>query len=1103
MKLFKKWKLAVASALAVCCLGTAAVGVALTTATPVAAADTYWDGMGGEVIGDVTVAHAAVAVRNNVDITKLPNKTGVFYMYYSDSAEWSGFSFRNGNDGIGYAWNLSGGATETDFPWHAVAFEKINQHMILHDSRISNGHGGTHGGISGVEGENFLDGMVPVEVHIGEGTAANDPSYIKIGGVELLHENTTISVTQAQTRSDTGAVKELVASMFPKGCYVTVNYNIGNASSHTFALSNVGSVVGLNASMDMTAAQQVERFSKDLTLDLSAPDAFKDGYTVTASVNGHALDSGAVTVTKTNDNSASVRISKETLNGLQKDWLATTSYFSFNVKNGGTDYGSAVVATKISFEAPAEFTETRKTLTEKEEFSFDFTYNGSVNPVNDATLSYRFASNAAVALEKGTDFTVTKKDAEEHAYTLTITKAGAEKIFSGHVSVTLLAQVGLGDPISLSVLLEGGHTNEWHIRYREGVDYVDGTLEQNEYYSSATINILKPAINASRVVYEDPVPVDKPIVIEYSNLPAQVEWMLISIMKDLAVSEYFDENTSYEAGNTFPFIMFGGGRHDMQGFNNAFQRAGKPEGNTVGFREVTDNKNNIVEIYFGKTLDEGYIKVNGYEMMVKPGRTQDAFPNGTAYVGFFLNNKQTFDFTINTHLNAVAITAPQANEEYAMDIGKADDFAVELMNTSGNLTLKDGDTTIDKSMYTFKAGENDTGTLTIKADYFKTRPFTVRGQILIWDETKKTGTGFYMDFTNSAMESAHVEYLNYGELKDVTFDLGITGINYVLMSGEAMPSEMYELKDGKFTVKVAALKNEKGLQEFIVGGLDGKIYPCYVYVNEWQNGVATEGEGSLSGDEASGFTLTGKVSFAHMKSYDLSGGVTFGVEFATVDGYNENNLNLNPHTVLVIKFYDPGKGYTVQLTLYPNFSDDKISTGNEALYLRYETLREDGSAIRTRRIGVMAKTASGNHNLTLTTTDSGDLEITYAGYAYKLTKSDLDGFNATNCVLTVDATGSTAGSVVKVAIQEGVHEDDMYTGETTPGGTTPGGDNPGGNTPGGTTPGGDNPGGTTPGGNEETEQGGCGGVVAGSGFIFLAVLALGAVLMTVLYRKKD
>ncbi len=1088
MKLTKKFRYVCTSLLAACCLGAAATGFAVMGAVHAdAAAANGWTG--GSREGEVTVCTDAVSIRSEVDILSLPGKTGIFYMYQSDGKEWSGFSLRNGNAGVGYSWILmenQGGeqvaSSKETFPWHSLCFDGTNNHMILQDNREFT-TGGTLGGLHGTEKENFLDGMIPVEIHIGEGTAKNDPSYVKIGGVELTNEDNETNITQPWTRGG-GTSKELVSTMFPQGCYVVINYNIGSNPTHEFALSDVGSITSANATMDKTATYQYGAFGKDLSLDISSPeDVFDSGYQVVAKVNGKALPAESVTVEVKDNKSATVSIPEAKLNAIAKEDLKASTYFTFHVSKGETEYGYAVVSTNIRFEDAPQFTELDKTLTEKASFSYEFTYSGSEDPLNGIAISYAVGKTGGT-LTAGTDFTVAKVASADDKYTITITQSGVDKIFfSGHTTSTVTIALG-PHTVRSSVFIDGQITEEG-IRFRSGIDYIDNTLHIDEFYASATIKKHNPETLSSRIFYEKPVDVSEPIFIEYGTLDPRVDWLLISLMSSPKISETFSNDTGVAMGNIVSFIMFGLDRHNMMGMQGTFANGSAvPE-----FEQNTNMKNNVVEIKLGaENASEGYIKVNGQQIDAVLTRSQKDFPSGKAYVGLFFNNTTDFDFTCNTHVNAVAITAPQADSAYKMDLGKAQDFTLSIVNTSGKLTLTDeSGNELPSTQFAYDGSK---GTLTIKADYFSAKTFVKDGRIFIYDNERKTGTAFRMAYSNSDMGKGSFVFAAKGDLKDVTFDLGVSSVTAVMQNGEAISADSYTFADGKLTIKAAALKDEVGSQQFLVNA-GGKLYPCYVYVDEFVNGVVL-GSGATAIEN--GVSLAGKTRYSEAKVYDLTEGLKLGFDFKTIDGYSERGTNANA-TRFTLRLYDPASGKTIFVTLYPNYPDDKITTSTQALYVSYGLLNAEGGRLpggdnRPAAPADGNNSASGRHNLELKSTAAGGLTLTVAGRPYSISQDVLDDFNLSAAILTLTTEDTSQGSVVELCF--GGYGASENPGENP--GTTPG-ENPG------TNPG-ENPG-TNPGDTGESNSG-CGSVIGGYGWaIGLLVLLLGAGIVLIVSKKRE
>lgn len=1080
MKITKKFKFACASLLAVCCIGTAAAGVMLSDGSTSAKADEpkakWYSTAPLTSVGDeiVYVNGNTFLFNRSVDILSLPNQTAVFYMYYSASVAWSGFTFTNGTTATTCSWTLDGCDT-TLFPWHALCFEGNNSHMILQDNRVFSG-AGTHGGVNGVDGEKFMDGMIPVEVHIGEGSAAGDRSYVKIGGVELIHETTSQPVTTAELRADSGQSKELTASMFPDGAYLAVNYN--GSGEPMLAVSEPGSVTALNANLDLKKTVQAGEIGEDLKLDLSAAEAvFGEGCNVTVKANGKTQTVQPELQAEADGKSAKLTLSKEELNKIPVDDLEALTYLVFSFEKDGTDYGSAVVAFRVLFEEPPVLEESDLALDAADTFSVSFTYSGTADPVTGTTIKYQAsASDTAKELAEG-DFTVTK--GQDGKYTITFTKACAEKLFGSHSSTILTIKFGKHE---LRVTAFVASHSPYGVRYREGIDYVDGTLKQDEFYSSAQMKTMSTATLSSRIFYENSIDVTKPIFIEYGTLDPSVEWGLISIMNTPAISEYFSNETSPQNGNTVCFILFGQGRHNLQGMNGTFK-----DGNTLEHAPNTNMKNNYVEISLGaENPEDGYIKINGEKVSgATLTKSQKDFPDGKAWVGWFFNNKEgPFDFTVNTHINPVVVSGPQDDSAYRMDLGAAKDFSVDLTNTSGKLTLKDeSGKEIPAAQYSYAGGK-----LTIKAEYFSAKAFVQEGRIYIWDTEKEVGTSFRMAYSNSAMGNAYIAYAAKGANQDVSFDLGITAVSGILQKGEPVPAEHYTVEGGKLIIKAAALKDEVGAQEFFVTA-DGKMFPCYVYVDNFENGVAL-GSGAVRTEK--GFTLTDVTSATEAVTYDLSKGFKLGFSFTSIASYYERRAN-SDGTRFTLKFLDPMSGNTFVISVYANFEDDKITSANNALYLSYAIVDGEGKTVWSENPRGMTPTdgnnsASGEHNFEISEKNGG-LTITVAGRPCSISAKNLTEFGFKACVLTLTTEGVAAGSETELVLGGyGASTPDTPDNPDTPD-TPDKPDNP------------ENP--DVPDGGDEADNG-CGSVIGGYGWmIALAAIVLSAGLILFLRRREN
>ena len=193
---------------------------------------------------------------------------------------------------------------------------------------------------------------------------------------------------------------------------------------------------------------------------------------------------------------------------------------------------------------------------------------------------------------------------------------------------------------------------------------------------------------------------------------------MLNVTDSLETMDYFSDNT--RESSQLQALFFGEGRSDIQKFS----------GFTIGSGESTnasypksEMKGIVVEIYFGKTAEESYFRING-QNCGSPSAVQSDFSDGVAYVGWFFNDtKGGFNFKVNSNVNAVAVTAPVDDKAYAMDLAKAADFEISLINVNaeGDITVKDaaGNTLVKDTDYTYSNGK-----LVIKASYFGRIDFT-------------------------------------------------------------------------------------------------------------------------------------------------------------------------------------------------------------------------------------------------------------------------------------------------------------------------------------------------------------------------------------------
>ncbi len=1027
MKVTKKLKLLLTSALAVCCIATAAVGVSMASNTTASAAEakSSWNGAGGggkltQLIGASSTSCETYGA-SSVNILDLPGKTGYFSVFYNGEPNpWHALTLQNGGAGknLGWAWTLSPTATKEIYPWHTLIFKNKDGGQIGEFGGRISPDGLRNQAVNNANTNNYITTGETFEIHIGTGTG-DDHSYIKlVGGKEwTLEDDANKSILANITEKD-----------FPDGCYLLVGLIFNAGGTEPGAISDVGRIYATDYSVDASKTLDYKQIKDAVTIKLNAADAegFGAGYKLEVGVNGNQLEESKYSVS-VEGQVATVTVPAASLNEIDKSLLETLNYLSYRVlKADGTPYGGAVMPFGMSFEAPPVLTSgAGMILQSKDEVKITFTYDGEVDLMNEtgsdalkiaAGKSYKLSKDTGTReLTKDTEYTLSQDSQDTTKYTITITKSCIEELLDGLRSYSFRITFGK-HTINVNIYLD--EKSEYGVYLREGIDYADGTLTQDEYYTSAELKKFSEADLSSRIFYEEPVDVSKPFTVEYSTLDPSVEWLALAVMSDPTISGSFTEGAA-EPNKLFS-IFFGQSRVNLQGLQGW--------SGDFSFSQNTSMKNNIVEIFIGTAghAEDGYMKVNDYKINGVFNITQADFPAGTAYIGFFANNqKQDHYLTVNSHVNAPAITAPQADRDYAMDLGAAKDFTLTMLNADGTLELKDETgTALSESEFSYADGK-----LTIKAAYFQRRLFKKEGTIYVWNSTTQKGTAFKLAFSHSGIQTATIGFTSNTAPTDTVFELsGVTNVDYVIQNGEAVDAANYSFDSGKLTLKAAAIKNEIGAQEFIVGS-SGKLYPCYVLANAWNNGIASTGTVAA---ETNGYVLTDLASFTQQKVYDLTAGYTFGFDLRTIATYRENGLNQTA-TNLSLKFFDPYTGYTLYITLYANYADDKIGSSTPALYLEYGVVDSEGTTVPGSSKGtrnVTAETAKAIHSIQIKE-NKGGLTLTVNGRDYNIGESALVGFNFKACVLSGDTTTSAAGSVVALSIQEGLVD---------VGGTTPGGD---------------------------------------------------------------
>ena len=859
--------------------------------------------------------------------------------------------------------------------------------------------------------------------------------------------------------ADAGEKKSIIYNMtvenFPDGCYFVMHYNPADATKANVYLTEPGSLYNVTYASKPTTLNCKPSVSTELKLgEVSTIASIRvrsmidgalgtnyENYTYKLKVNGH--DIGATMHDSTTDGkTSSTGITSGAEFGYSKafvdatisaDWfnqstsmqyLKPTTFVTFEVYKKAAEgqaeelFGIGAIVLTIQFEkAPELVSDPLITLTEIQDTQILFNYTGVTEINAENVRVYSAVNNRLMSIAESNrlsaeDYTVEAGETQG-TWKVTIKGSYLESVFT--TFNTRLFYVLFGDHQLATVIYRRSDAEGW--LYRAG-DYVADTMVKDEYYISATMTRFTEADLSSRIFYNNAVSVSAPITIEFSNIDSSVEWAMLSVMNTYAISDYFSDNTKEDAGNLLSMLLFGQGRSDIQKYTGFVSTAST----NANYDPVT-MKNNLVEIYFAPDADhadEGYVKINGTKVG-DPSVYQSNFPDNKAYIGMFFNNqKTTHSFTVNTHVNAVAITTAEEDSYYAMDLGKATDFAVTLANTSGKLKLTDE---TGKVLAADEFAYAD-GTLTVKAKYFSEKIFTKEGVIYIFDTETNTGTSFRMAYSSSKLGAPNLAFATLGAISDVSFKLnGVKSVSGVLVGENQLSADRYAFADGSLTIKSAAIANSAGEQEFIAI-TDQGLFPCYVAVRAWENGVCKTGEGTLAAEKETN-RLTGILAYDVMKAYDLAKGVTFGVNFEQIGAYYKNGAN-NAYTSATFRFYDPYTAYTLSVTVMANYEDSAVSSVNNALYVSYGIYNAEGGmvfATVSRGVNLSSnennKSSSGLQSVQVQSVDGG-IKITVGGRDFTIPANGLNGFNTQACMLTVNTANSTSDSVVSVTAFDGL-----------------------------------------------------------------------------------
>lgn len=1005
-------------------------------------------------------------VVNQENILESENNTVRFQMIVDKSSEWSGFGFLNGLES-----DTGEGLTSwKNFSWASnQGGIDVANHVIVKDQ------GGQtfpspNVGVNGVPV--LSDYLKEVEIHIGTGEGG-DVSYIKIGGSQLGLEGSGGSAIASITESD-----------FPNGCYFIFHINLDASSSRFIGFTEYNTPVVTSLSDELK--EQIPQYDPSLISDgLQVTVAnLADSSSVTVELNGTAVDSQYYTLNADTETTATLTIKKEFWSGVT---FSAENYLSITSSNG-----SAVVVLDISTGvAPTWAGDDFIVIDEIEDTSFVF--NSVYDTYTAESLLVKsgiYKGGALSELTAGEDYILSapeKQDDDSYNYTLTIKNSYLESVLGTYYGRYFLISFGTN---SLEASLYHRQATEgWVVR---SVDLAEGgQLSVDDYYTSGTFRNMSSSVLSTRIYYNQGLDVTKPIVLEFRGIPTTTTWAMLQVSDSLKTMDYFSDNTAAEA--VIQALFFGEGRTDIQKFTGF--SIGSSESTNANYT-ASSMKGIVIEMYFGETAEEGYFKINGTSCG-SLAVSQADFEDGKAYIGWFINDTVgNYNFTLNSHVNSVAISEPLADSAYAMDLAKANDFSLKLINVNetGDITVSDnaGNTLVKDTDYTY---DTATGTLTLKASYFGRIDFAKSSVISVWDNVNKNGTQFSMTYSSSNMQDSSVAFVSTGSIADAVFELsGVSEVSMVLdAEGNTLDASMYTFANGKLTIKKDAIADENGVTEFMaVSGAE--LYPCYVYAAAFENGGAqTSGAGSVSVADGT-YSLKGDASYILMQSMSFDKGVTFLVDFSSIPGYYQNGNGAQAGYV-TFEFYDPYSGYTFSYSLYCNYDDDSITANYTALFESYSMTDSEGTAViipMTRTINISNgenPSALGVHQIVFSY-ENGVMTIT-VDTARSTTVTDLGIFNTSASVCTVSVPAGTAdgGMELELNYYEGTEVPDG--GDTEEPGTDPDG-------------GEDKPGTDTDGDKDDgSTNTGCSGMVSVSGIVMgIAAATLAVVAMAKRKRQE-
>lgn len=953
---------------------------------------------------------AAAVFGNKTDILQAPDRTVYFQMRLFSTLAWSGFYFLNGQTGLGSVSWASGNVTEYDkFP-HFIINDGDGQ---IHSPESSGTERWANTGTDGHDC-NFIKSTVPVlsqtltgvEIHIGTG-ADGDVSYIKINDSLL--------------ETDSGsALACLKADLFPEGCYFGIHMNSGAGS--TAALSEFGTPIvtsadeALKGMINVTEAVPVESDASFTVRNIADVD------NVTLTLNGTAVPADMYTAAPVagDANALTFTVKK----GFWQDagfWsgreIRPDSYFSVESGNG-----KAILEINLRNNAPPEIigSSYRELTASSVSAAFEFTCalsGGGVLSAGDLEVfdGVRTGEYGTAPLTAGVDYTLSyENDGGRYTFTLTETYLKKATTFtSTNNGKKIRVKIG-SDSLDFSVYRRPAASG-WYARDCD----IKAPISGDDYYAQAmmAVHVPTPTGTTSRIFYNAPLDVTKPIFMECNSMCDSISlWGLMQVSDSLSSMDYFTNEFAKESKLQVLFfpVTDAGNRYSIQKFHG-FE---EDKSTNASYGDASKDKI-LVELYFGETVEEGYMKVNGV-YCGRPASTQSDFADKKAYIGWFFANGQpnpdSFVFRPNAHVNALAIVDPFSDADYKMDIGAPTDFSLTLASYEKNdvIAVKDdgGAALAPGTDYTFDA---QTGRLTLKAEYFARLTFAKSGTFSLWNETAGNGTKFTIAYSSSVMHAAKIVFRGTDETGDVKFSVPeIANAVSMMMdgAGNALAADKWSFENGALTLS-ASLIGGAGIYEFIA--VAHELHPLYVYVDDFDEngGVALSEKGSIEKGTNGAYMLEDGMSYRFARTFDLGTGCTFKIDFKCIPGYYGQD-GRNPYGGVTFVFLDPYSGNSVYATLYADYSDEDAEMFFfSTLYLEYKVINAEGGVLASggRSIDVSKgenPSALGVHSLRFYAKE-GALAVTVdSARDLTISAEELGGFSMSAVLCGVEITESAA-----------------------------------------------------------------------------------------------